>query len=84
MSIKCNYEKFDSRGRVVEASYSDGWAFVRKFDDSWDEEIPSEVIETSFGRVIYERYYTHEKKYLGDDIIERECSISGINIGTKV
>lgn len=84
MSVKCLYEKFDSEGRVVEAAYSNGWAFTRKFDDDWDDEIPSEVVETSFGTVVYERYYTREKKYVDGEVVEQECPISGINIGTKL
>lgn len=49
-------ETRDSKGRVT--CFDDGdYAFERVFDDSWDDEIPAEVIEYSEGIRIYERHY---------------------------
>ena len=47
----------DDKGRSVRYLNSRGWGYERIFDDDWDTEIPAEVIETTRGRITYERHY---------------------------
>lgn len=50
------FEIKDSKGRTTLYNSGD-LAFERVFDDSWDNEIPAEVIEYSEGAKTYERHY---------------------------
>lgn len=56
--------KYDEKGRVIRAVYGDGFAFESEYDDNWENgEIPAHVIETTCGKITYERHY--------DDVIVR-------------
>lgn len=51
------FDERDNKGRSVRYLASDGWGYERIFDDDWDMQIPAEVIETTHGRITYERHY---------------------------
>lgn len=51
------FDERDDKGRSVRYLDSTGWGYERVFDDEWDMQIPAEVIETTHGKITYERYY---------------------------
>ena len=51
------FDERDDKGRSVRYMDIHGWGYERIFDDDWDMQIPAEVIETTHGKITYERHY---------------------------